>query len=100
MTMTKLAAKRAALAMWRWLRDNPGKGKEDYDIDIYDKYEAGCPMCELFVNQRSSCMSCPLNGSYTGFLCIRHHQPYSDWKNRKSSKNAQRVIDQIEAWKI
>ena len=94
MKMTKLAAKRAALAMWRWLRDNPGKGKLDYaEVNPAIKtWQAGCPLCEL--SNFNSCMAgtCP--------LAVHHCNDYYAWKSEKTAENADVVVKLIEAWKI
>lgn len=97
MMMTKLAAKRAALAMWRFLRDNPDKGKQDYPKCL--KWYAECALCEYFNDERGPCsVQCPL------YPCVKSGEPYQIWSSTHNEeakrKSASDIVKLIEAWKI
>jgi hypothetical protein len=91
--MTALAAKRAALKMWRWLAKT-GLEKNDY-FTVYPKEEGkyilSCPLCDYF-NQE--CAACPLD-------CTVEWVAWCTLKDAEDRKNiAAGIVKQIEEWKL
>ena len=90
--------------MWRWLAENPGKGKLSY-LMLYDPkadLERDCYLCEYAINKAMPyeiiisryCNHCPLH--WNGSECNSYFSLYADWFHSKlNSEERAKLARQI-----
>ena len=85
--------------VWKAIIEDPNANKQPW---MYEKYEHGCPMCELVLTNNNGdfeCVNCPL---YLGqpFACEDTDNPYKDYADTQDCESrreaAKRFLEYIQ----
>lgn len=99
--MTRREAHEAHIKLWTWLKENPGKGKEDWpEWDFngggYPLVDSHCFACKVADRNEYGCSRCPIKWT-GGRSCLFETGEYALWVNSETDRARKHLAAKIAA---